>query len=103
MRSLTPVYDITFIFNKGIYQPKEQHCIMTRWKTYDITKYDLIVFVYEEGIRNSKCIMDEVGTIVALFRVSALKRCVKEEWINIVYACISKNFWEYDTKNIKSQ
>ena len=97
--SLSPAYDMTFIFNKGGFQPQQERCLMIRGKLVDITKEDVLSFAKDNGIRRAESIIEEVVKAVRVFRQIALKYKVREEWINRIESCISSHLsaWGYDS------
>lgn len=99
---LAPAYDMTFIFNKGGYQPQEERCCMVRGKLRDISKQDVLDFAKDNGIRRAEAIINKVAEAVKSFREIAAKYKVKDEWTNRIAACLSSQLseWGYHTENI---
>jgi serine/threonine-protein kinase HipA len=79
--SITPAYDMTYIFNVRGYQPELSHCLSLRGKRSDWTMEDVLSFANENGIRNPEKIIRQVAAAVMNFRALAEKNEVKPEWI----------------------
>ena len=86
--SLSPAYDMTFIFNRGGFQPQEERCLMVRGKVSDITKSDVMSFAMENGIRRAEAIINKVAEAVMSFRETASAYNVRKEWINRIESCL---------------
>lgn len=93
--SLSPAYDLTYIFNTGGFMPETRHCLMIRGKYDGITFEDVMALAAENGIRKAENIISEVGKAVMEFRAIAEKNGVKEQWISAVENTLSENlaFW----------
>lgn len=93
--SLSPAYDLTYIFNTGGFLPETRHCLMIRGKYDGITFEDVMALAAENGIRKAENIISEVGKAVMEFRAIAEKNGVKEQWISAVEKTLSENlaFW----------
>ncbi len=89
--SLSPAYDMTFIFNNGGYQPQKEHCMTIGGKLQDLTKEDLLSFASDNGIRKPESIIKEVSDAVSDFRTVASSYNVKDEWIGRVENCLKRN------------
>lgn len=102
--SLSPAYDLTYIFNYGGYQPQEERCLMIRGKLRDITKDDILQFASDNGIRKSKAIINEVASALSSFRPVAQKYGVKEEWIGRVETTLSAHLsaWNIQMQGLPS-
>ena len=94
--SLSPAYDLTYIFNMGGYLPDNMHCITMRGKYSDFTKEDAIDFAKENGIKDGERIIYEVATSVSKFRTFAQKHKVAERWIGNIEQTLSAHLekWE---------
>jgi serine/threonine-protein kinase HipA len=79
--SLTPAYDLTFIFNVGGYQPHSEHCLLLRGKVADWTKEEVLLFAEQNDIKNPEKIIRQVAEAVRNFRALAEKNGVRAEWI----------------------
>ena len=99
--SLSPAYDMTFIFDTGGYLPNKEHCLMIGGKLQDISKEDALTFAAQQGIRKPESIIEKVANAVKQFRQIAEKNGVKNEWIGRIEACINGHLssWGYDTTN----
>ena len=93
--SLSPAYDLTYIFNTGGFLPETRHCLMIRGKYDGITFEDVMALAAENGIRKAENIISEVGKAVMEFRAIAEKNGVKEQWISAVENTFNKNleYW----------
>lgn len=93
--SLSPAYDLTYIFNTGGFLPETRHCLMIRGKFEGITKDEVMELAAENGIRKAETIINEVGKAVLEFRPLAERNGVKEQWISAVENTLSENlaFW----------
>ena len=89
--SLSPAYDMTYIFNTGGFLPETSHCLMIRGKYKDITLEDVKSLAFENGIRRADTIIDEVATAVASFRTIATSYGVQERWIGAIENTICEN------------
>ena len=93
--SLSPAYDLTYIFNTGGFLPETRHCLMIRGKYADITLEDILQLAAENGIRKADSIIRKVAAAVASFRTLAEKNGVRREWIGRVETTLSDhlNAW----------
>ena len=93
--SLSPAYDMTYIFNTGGFLPETRHCLMIRGKYDDITYDDVMELAAKNGIRKAESIIREVGNAIMEFRALAEQNGVKEQWISAVENTLKKNleFW----------
>ena len=82
--SLSPAYDLTYIFNSGGYLPEQTHCLMMNGKLYGHTKEDALAFAKENGVRKPENIINEVASAISQFRSFAEKHLVEERWISAV-------------------
>lgn len=92
---LSPAYDMTFVFNRGGFQPQEERCLMVRGKLMDISRQDVLDFARDNGIRRGESIVREVARAVGTFRATAEKFKVKAEWIDRVDSCLSSRLSEW--------
>lgn len=89
--SLSPAYDMTYIFNTGSFLPETRHCLMIRGKYTDITLDDVMQLAEENGIRKAGSIIYDVMNAVKDFRQFALKHGAKERWVNAVENTLKNN------------
>jgi serine/threonine-protein kinase HipA len=89
--SLSPAYDLTFIFNTGVFLPETRHCLMIRGKYDGITLDDVMALAAENGIRKAESVIGEVGKAVLEFRAIAERNGVKEQWIAAVENTLNGN------------
>lgn len=86
--SLSPAYDMTYIFNTGGFLPETRHCLMIRGKLTDITREDVMQLAAENGIRKAEDIIREVVESLKQLRPVAEKYGVDEQWIGRVEATV---------------
>lgn len=89
--TLSPAYDMTYIFNTGGFLPETNHCLMIGGKLSDITIEDVMLVAKENGIRKSKEIIDEVAEAIKRFRPIATEYGVQDRWIAAVENTLNKN------------
>jgi len=82
--SLSPAYDLTYIFNSGGYLPEQTHGLMMNGKLYGHTKEDALAFAKENGVRKPENIINEVASAISQFRIFAKKHLVEERRISAV-------------------
>lgn len=99
--SLSPAYDMTFIFNIGGYQPEVDRCFMIRGKLNGITKQDILDFARDNGIRRTNAIIREVTSAISAFRELAAKYQVRDEWTGRIASCLTQNLadWGFASMN----
>lgn len=93
--SLSPAYDLTFIFNIGGYQPQDYRCLMIRGKLSAITKQDVLDFARDNGIRRANTIIREVTSAIFSFRELATKYGVADEWTSRINTCLTRHLVEW--------
>lgn len=93
--SLSPAYDMTYIFNKGGYQPESERCLSLAGKIRNITIDDVLSFAKANGIRRAKSIIESVAKSISAFRTLATRNGVREEWIGRIEQCLNKNLEEW--------
>ena len=93
--SLTPAYDMTYIFNVGGFLPHREHCLLMRGKVADWTKEDVMLFAADNGIRNAEKIIRQVADAVMQFRALAEKNGVRPEWIGRIEECLQGHLREW--------
>ena len=100
--SLSPAYDMTYIFNTGGFLPETRHCLMIRGKYDDITYDDVMELAAENGIRKAESIIREVGNAIMEFRALAEQNGVKEQWISAIENTLNGNLESWGLINAKS-
>ena len=93
--SLSPAYDMSYIFNTGGYLPENTHRIMVRGKVSGITIEDVRELAKENGIRKAEAIIKEVADAVAGFRQFAEESGVQEKWISLVERCLAEHLEDW--------
>ena len=102
--SLAPAYDITFIFNRGGFQPENDHCMLMRGKASGWTKEDVLQFAEDNDIRGAEKIIHQVAEAICSFPLYATRNAVSQEWIARVNACLSAHLAEWGLRDkISSQ
>ena len=86
--SLSPAYDLTYIFNMGGFQPEIQHCMMVRGKYADIMLDDVMALATDNGIRRAEDIIREVANAILQFRTFAGQYGVQERWVAAIEATL---------------
>ena len=97
--SLSPAYDMTYIFNTGGFLPETRHCLMIRGKYTDITLDDVMQLAEENGIRKAGSIIHQVVEAIKDFRQFALKHGAKERWINAIENTLKNNLEAWGLTN----
>lgn len=97
--SLSPAYDMTYIFNTGGFLPETRHCLMIRGKYTDITLDDVMQLAEENGIRKAGSIIHQVVKAIKDFRQFALKHGAKERWINAIENTLKNNIEAWGLTN----
>ena len=93
--SLSPAYDLTFIFNIGGFQPETRHCLMVCGKYSDITLEDVKSLASENGIRKADGIIQEVADAILEFRTHAERYGVQERWISAIESTLRRNLEDW--------
>ncbi len=88
---LSPAYDITYIIDRGGYQPNTDHCLYIRAKLSDISYDDAIKFAQDNGIRRPDAIIRSVATSLMQFRTVATQLGVSAQWIGRVETTITNH------------
>lgn len=86
--SLSPSYDLTYIFNSGGFLPETRHCLMMQGKLSAHTIEDAIKLAKENGIRRSEAIIRKVAKAILKFRSIAEKNGVRKKWISSIESCL---------------
>ena len=97
--SLSPAYDMTYIFNSGGYLPETRHCLMIRGKYSDIALDDVMKLAAENGIRKAESIIHEVAEAIEEFRIFALRYGAKERWIAAIENTLKVNLEAWGLTN----
>lgn len=93
--SLSPAYDMTYIFNTGGFLPETNHCLMIGGKLSGITMEDVLLLAKENGIRKAKEIIMEVSAAIKEFRPIASKYGVQDRWIAAVENTLNINLRDW--------
>lgn len=98
--SLSPAYDMTYIFNTGGYLPETMHCLMMRGKLYGWTKEDALALAKENGIRKAETIIAEVVGAIAQFRSLAERYQVQERWIGAIEQTLKTHLGDWGLSDV---
>ena len=101
--SLSPAYDLTYIFNTGGFLPETRHCLMIQGKYEGITLEDVMALAAENGIRKAESIIGEVGKAVLEFRALAERNGVQEQWIAAVENTLNGNLASWGLSHTKPE
>lgn len=93
--SLSPAYDMTYIFNKGGYQPESERCLSLAGKLRDIALDDVLSFAKANDIKRAKGIIESVAKAISSFRTLATHNGVREEWIGRIEQGLNKHLEEW--------
>ncbi|MDO4497297.1 MAG: type II toxin-antitoxin system HipA family toxin [Bacteroidales bacterium] len=98
--SLSPAYDMTYIFNVGGFLPEQMHCLMMQGKLQGQTKEDALALARDNGIRKAQAIIEEIAAAIRRFREFAEECGVKQRWIGPVETCLTEHLsaWGLQTK-----
>lgn len=93
--SLSPAYDMTFIFDVHGYLPEIQHCMMVHGKLSHITLDDVKAVARENGIRKADKIIQSVASSLMNFRTLAEEYGAQAQWISAIENTIQENmkYW----------
>lgn len=97
--SISPAYDMTYIFNTGGFQPETHHCLMIGGKHTDVTLNDVMILAEENGIRKAENIIHEVSEAIGEFRPFALQHGVQDRWIAAVEDTLKRNLEAWNLAN----
>ncbi len=86
--SLSPAYDLTYIFDVRGFMPSLQHCFYTAGKNCNYTLEDILDFARMNDIRNPEGILRRVAAAVERFPELAAKNGVRPEWIGRIWATL---------------
>lgn len=100
--ALAPAYDMTFIFNKGGFQPQIERCLSVAGKVCDITLEDVLYFAKTNDIKRAKAIIDDTARAVLAFRKIAKQNGVKDEWIGRIEQSLNANLKAWGLMATKS-
>lgn len=93
--SLSPAYDMTYIFNSGGFLPETAHCLMMRGKLSGHTKEDVINFALENGIKKVETIIQQVADAIRKFASLAHKIGMQQKWINAIESTLFSHLEEW--------
>lgn len=93
--TLSPAYDMTYIFNTGGFLPETRHCLMIKGKFSDVSLDDVQQFASENGIRRADKIICEVAEAIQDFRAIAMRHGVKAQWIGAVEQTLKEHLMNW--------
>ena len=89
--SITPAYDLTYIFDMGGHTPLRDHCFTTCGKTRDTTIEEILEFAKENNVRNPEGIIRQVAKAIEAFPQRAEEMGVRQEWVNHIWPTLEEN------------
>lgn len=89
--SLSPAYDMTYIFNAGGFLPETMHCLMMQGKLSNQTIEDAMLLAKDNGIRKAEDIIREVAGAISKFRYFAEKHGVQQKWIGAIESRLTEH------------
>lgn len=98
--SLSPAYDMTYIFNIGGFLPEKMHCLMMQGKFSGQTIDDAMTLAKDNGIRHAEDIIHEVAEAIDDFRSIAEKYGVQERWIGAIESCLTEHLTNWGLKKV---
>lgn len=93
--SLSPAYDMTYIFNVGGFLPEKMHCLMMQGKYQGHTKEDALLLAKENGIRKADTIINEVAEAISHFRQYAEVCNVSQQWIGAIETTLKSHMADW--------
>lgn len=93
---LSPVYDITYVWDNGGFLPNEHHCLYIRAKLSGMTRDDVMQFARDNGIRRPESIIRNVAESLKQFRSIAVKNGVRDELIGRIEKTIIDHLKAWD-------
>ncbi len=93
--SLSPAYDMTYIFNVGGFLPEKMHCLMMQGKYQGHTKEDALLLAKENGIRKADTIINEVAEAISHFRQYAEVCNVSQQWIGAIETTLKSHLADW--------
>lgn len=93
--SLSPAYDMTFIFNTGGYLPEKRHCLMMQGKLHNHRKEDALALAKENGIKRAETMINEIVGAIRKFGKYAEENGVNPRWIKTIDACLNDHLHEW--------
>lgn len=98
--TLSPAYDVTFIFNRFGSDAETDRCLSIAGKYRDITKADLIVIGRENGIHGSERIIDSIAESIKGYPALADKYSIQPRWSNIIRSTLNQRLTEFGYQEI---
>ena len=89
--SITPAYDLTYIFDLGGFTPLREHCFTTCGKTRGTTIEDIMSFAVENNVRDAEGIIRRVAKAIMAFPQYAAEYGVRAEWVNRIWPVLEDN------------
>jgi len=89
--SLSPAYDLTYIFDAGGYTPSRTHCFYLAGKLRDVTIEDVLEFAKDNSIHAPEAVIARVAAAVSHFPEIAQRQGVRQEWINPIWQTLQEN------------
>lgn len=89
--SLSPAYDLTYIFNYGGFTPYVYHCLSLGGRTTGITLEDVLDLARENNVRDAEGIIRRVAKAIMAFPQYAAEYDVRAEWVNRIWPVLEDN------------
>ena len=99
--TLSPAYDVTFIFNRFGSDAETDRCLSIAGKYRDITKKDLIIIGKENGIHGPERIIDKIAESIKGYPVLADKYAIHTRWSNIIRTTLNQRLTEFGYQKIQ--
>lgn len=93
--TLSPAYDVTFIFNRFGSDAENDRCLSIAGKYRDITQKDLIVIGKENGIHGPERIIDSIAESIKGYQALADKYSIQPRWSNIIRTTLNQRLTEF--------
>jgi serine/threonine-protein kinase HipA len=85
-----PAYDLTFTTNMSGTAYENRHSLSLLGKNENISIEDLVRFAKENGVKNVKSILSEVGLAIRHFHRLALQNDITSYWTDKIEQCLSQ-------------
>lgn len=95
--SLSPAYDMTFIYDTGGWRGNTEHCMTVGGCRRNISKETVLAFAESNGIKDAARLIDGIAAEFMRFREVATEGCIRPEWIARMSDAIEQNLerWGY--------
>lgn len=93
--TLSPAYDMTFIFNRFGTGSENDRCMSIAGKFRGVTRDDLLTLGRENGIRNPERIIDRIAESLRNFPDLAKKYGINPRWGNIIKETLDRQLSDF--------